>query len=44
MGNSGVPCIGLNNCQRARRNAVGTLMCMSLNGDRCLRKEGPVPK
>jgi hypothetical protein len=42
--NSGVPCIGLNNCQRAKRNSVGAFMCMSLSGNRCLRKEGPVPK
>ena len=39
-----VACIGLSKCQRAKRNSVGTLMCMSFNNEKCLKKEGPLPK
>jgi len=39
-------CIGLNNCLKAKRNSVGTLMCMSQNKNSgtCLSKTGPEPK
>lgn len=42
--NKGVPCIGMNNCKIPKRNSIGALMCMSSNNDKCLRKDGPVPK
>jgi hypothetical protein len=37
-------CIGINNCQKGRRNSVGTLMCMSYTNGKCSSKTGPMPK
>ena len=38
------PCIGMDNCQKAKRNSVGRLMCMSHTNGQCSSKAGPIPK
>jgi hypothetical protein len=37
-------CIGMDNCMKAKRNSVGTLMCMSYTNGSCSSKTGPVRK
>ena len=45
MGNNDKPvCIGMDNCNKAKRNSVGRLMCMSHTNGLCFSKLGPQPK